>query len=288
MILIGELKDIEIAKRISQELKRKNIENEVRFDGNLYQIWIYDEKKGEEAFDQYRLAMGLGRQFEMPKEWQIIQSIPLGNLTKTLIGICLFLFVLEAFPPTKGFWEFLRFNVKPGPPLFEDILSGELWRLWTPMFLHFGFVHILFNMLWLKDLGKLLEHFHGRGFLLIFVLLTGMLSNTAQYVVNGPFFGGMSGVVYAMLGFIWTSKKLNPDTPYGLPKTEVVMMIVWFFLCAFGIIPQVANMAHAMGLSSGILFSVGLNFKKSNLTLTLLFSALALLFTGVIVFIELI
>ncbi|MDH5581891.1 MAG: rhomboid family intramembrane serine protease [Bdellovibrionales bacterium] len=290
MILIGELKDIEIAKKIVEDLKRNNIDSEIRFDGqnHKYQLWIHNKEHAQKAFDTYRLAMGHGKTFEIPQEWQLIQSIPVGPLTKIFIIISILLFVVQKLSDTTGFIDYFRFADRAGLPLFKEILSGQIWRLWTPIFLHFSLVHILFNMLWLKDLGKLLEYFHGRYFLGLFILLTALLSNTGQYIMHGPFFGGMSGVVYAMLGFIWTGKKLNPDLQYGLPKSDLIMMIVWFFLCAFNVIPQVANMAHAVGLSSGMLIAVGAFYKKAKKSHILIYSMTSIIFTLVIVLIDLI
>ncbi|MFZ8934805.1 MAG: rhomboid family intramembrane serine protease [Bacteriovoracaceae bacterium] len=226
-------------------------------------------------------------QIDMPKEWQLIQSIPIKPITKTLIITCVIVFILQRLPATNELLEYFRFSDKPGAPLFKEILSGQIWRLWTPILLHFSLIHILFNMLWLKDLGKLLEHFHGRHFLIIFILISALLSNAGQYIMHGPFFGGMSGVVYAMLGFIWTAKKLRPSIEYGLPKSDLIMMIVWFFLCAFDFIPQIANMAHAVGLSCGMLVAVGGYYKGAKKSHLLLYSFLSIVFTLVIVLLEL-
>ena len=136
------------------------------------------------------------------------------------------------------------------------VLEGQVWRLITPIFLHFGFIHILFNMWWLHDLGSLIESRRGTLFFLAFVLLVGVLSNLLQYQVSGgnPHFGGMSGVVYGLFGYVWMKGKYDPGDGMGLPESTVVIMLAWFALCFTGIFGAIANWAHAGGLVTGALW----------------------------------
>lgn len=88
-------------------------------------------------------------------------------------------------------------------PLSDSLSRGEIWRFFTPVFLHFGLFHFLFNSLWMWDLGRRLELLLGRWHFLFFIVITGIISNYAQYYwSNESLFGGMSGVVYALVGFI--------------------------------------------------------------------------------------
>jgi membrane associated rhomboid family serine protease len=136
---------------------------------------------------------------------------------------------------------------------FTEILHGEFWRLLTPIFIHFGLIHILFNMMWLYDLGTIIELKQGSPRFGLLVGIMGVLSNLGQYLWDGPLFGGMSGVVYGLLAYIWVQSKLNPRFNLVLHNYVVYMMLGWFVACWVGLIPNVANMGHTVGLVSGLL-----------------------------------
>ena len=75
-----------------------------------------------------------------------------------------------------------------------EISQGQLWRLFTPMFIHFGIIHI------------------------------------------------------------WIRGKFDPFSGLYLHQQTVIMMIFWFFLCLSGVIGNVANTAHGVGLVIGIVW----------------------------------
>ena len=141
----------------------------------------------------------------------------------------------------------------PGAPFFASVAGGEVWRLVTPMFVHFGILHILFNMMWLWDLGRAIELRKSALFLALFVIVTGTASNLAQYVITqSPLFGGMSGVVYALLGYFWIQGRINPYFGMALHQSTVVMMLGWYVLCWTGLVGPIANWAHTAGLAIGV------------------------------------
>ena len=140
----------------------------------------------------------------------------------------------------------------PWLPALAEVRAGQLWRLFTPIFIHFGLPHILFNMMWLKDLGGLIESRLGTGYLIALVILSAGMSNLAQYVWADPIFGGMSGVVYALFGFLWIRGKCDRSAGWQINPQAVYWMIGWFVICIVGIIPHVANAAHAAGLLVGM------------------------------------
>lgn len=152
-------------------------------------------------------------------------------------------------------------------PMFEKLQQGEYWRLITPCFLHSDILHILFNMIWLIVLGKQLEKRLGIARYLLFIILTGIFSNTAQYLMGGSNFIGFSGVICGMLTFIWARQKISAWEGYQLEKSTMLFM-VFFILSMFSlqlisfyleahqqspISPGIANTAHLSGAALGYL-----------------------------------
>ena len=138
-----------------------------------------------------------------------------------------------------------------------EIMAGEVWRLLTPIFIHFGVLHLLFNVLWLWDLGGALEITETSWKLALLVTVIGIISNLAQYALDGPFFGGMSGVVYGLLGYIWMQHKYNPRSQISLRKPIIVWMLAWYIICWTGLVGSIANMAHTAGLIAGLAWGLG-------------------------------
>lgn len=109
-------------------------------------------------------------------------------------------------------------------------------------------------MMWLWDLGTLIEKKKGHLFIIKFVLFVGISSNLAQYIfTKNLFFGGMSGVVYGLLGYVWMQGKQHPGSGLVLNKQTAVMMFGWFILCWTGFLGPIANWAHTFGLGAGLL-----------------------------------
>ena len=147
---------------------------------------------------------------------------------------------------------------------FSDIKKGQVWRLVTPIFAHSKelWIHILFNMLWLYQLGRILEHRFGTPTIGLLVLFSAVFSNLAQVLVPVLFldeslspFVGMSGVVYALLGFAWFKSKYDPRSGLGL-RDEIFIIMIGFMAMGF-IVPilNVANWCHLGGLVAGITFA---------------------------------
>ena len=137
----------------------------------------------------------------------------------------------------------------------SEVKRGQVWRLLTPIFLHFGFPHLLFNLMMWTSFASLIERRYGWLPLLGFVMISGVLSNLAQYAHTGPVFGGLSGVDYGLFGFIWIKGKFDPTFGARLTPMSVFMALLWFFICMTGRVGPIANAAHAVGLLTGIMIA---------------------------------
>ncbi|MFK7872548.1 MAG: rhomboid family intramembrane serine protease [Oligoflexales bacterium] len=134
-----------------------------------------------------------------------------------------------------------------------EVMQGQIWRLVTPIFLHSGFLHLLMNMLWLWQLGGPLEQKEGSRWTGFLILLIAIPSNVAFYVVSGPWFGGMSGVIYGLLGYMAGRDYLEQEDRYGVDQGTVTFLGVWYVVCITGLVGAVANTVHGVGALMGLI-----------------------------------
>lgn len=291
MYLIGELRDPKIAQAIEKLLREKNLRARVITHEDHYAVVAEDEESIPLVDNIYRLSVGLPVRHEMPKEWQAISRVRLGALSKVIIVTCVAVFILGLMGERDDVYLPLFISASLDS-LFGEVLRGEVWRLWTPMLLHFNFIHIFFNLMWVKDLGSALEDQEGVKLMILLTLIYGLLTNVSQYLVVGPRFGGMSGVVFAYLGQMWMRGKFDPEVPYSLPKRDIAFMIGWLVLCMTGAIGAIANVAHAVGLTSGMIVGIlltlistrGKNFVRPSMVI--IYSLLALAFSALSIWVD--
>lgn len=140
-------------------------------------------------------------------------------------------------------WHYLR-----TVPLFEKIGQGEVWRLFTPTLLHADFLHLLFNMVWLLFLGKQIEERLKIGKMALFVLIAAVVSNLAQYAISGPYFLGFSGVILAMVGYIWIRQRSAPWEGYPLQRS--VLNTIFFFVIAMFALDLIASVLQLLEVTT--------------------------------------
>ncbi len=287
MRLIGELDNEARALTFSDVLYVKGIENNIKEENGKWAIWVFAEEKLEKSKELLELYLKDPEHKEFHQAAEKAHEIKMveakeatayqkqvaaarkkisgvfekstGRLTLSLIIISVFVGIISLLGENKTALNpfFIteydvagnRIQWMPGLP---EVFSGQIWRLITPIFIHFGIIHIAFNMWWLKSLGSVIEHREGRVYLGVMVLIIAALSNLGQYLLSGPSFGGMSGVVYGLLGYIWFRSKYDPGSGYHIDRFIVQFMIVWLFLGITGFIGNIANGTHGIGLACGM------------------------------------
>ncbi len=289
MRMIGTIENRQLAEKFGNYLYLNKIPNRVEDEeGGSYSVWVFDDDNIPTATDlmhrylkdpQQSEFQGVTEQAQILKIKERIQDRlnrsrtidmrthwhrydrRIGPLTAVLIGISVVVALISGLGHNANILEpfFITKYVVDGTFMtyhtgLLEIRDGQIWRLVTPVFIHFGILHLLFNMMWLKDLGTIIEQRQGTWFLGVFVLVVAILSNLGQFFWAGPNFGGMSGVVYGLLGYMWIRGRYDPASGLSLNPTVVTMMIVWFLLCLTGLVGHVANAAHGAGLAAGMIW----------------------------------
>ena len=274
MRLIGHLKTELSARIFGDYLTSVDIRNLVEPEQDGWAVWVYAEDQieaGQNALASYS-ANPQDRKFQRASETaaalrqrekqeaarfsqrlhtreQLWRPAGRGTLTLLLVGASALVTLLCQFVGGSG-W----FVMSQSAGFLPEVRAGQIWRLVTPIFLHLTMSHLLFNMLALYVLGGLIEFREGPKKLLWMVLVLAIASNLSQYLLSGPAFGGMSGVVYGLFGYAWIRGKVDPASGYYLDALTIGIMLLWFFLCLFGVLPGVANAAHTAGLVFGMLW----------------------------------
>lgn len=284
MIIVGILNDESMANVILEELAHREIKAHYFYSDieKSFVIAVEEEKYLPIALDIYRVRLGFKKPIEIDAEWVKIKAIPNGQLTINIIIFCVIVYLLSFLSIGNTIYSF--FKIDEGETgILPQFVNGQFWRILTPIFLHMNIMHILFNMLWFKDLGNLFEYKLGKNEFLIFIIISGIASNLFQYFFAGPHFGGMSGVLYGLLAFLWVKQSIEQDFEFSLPKRDIYLMIGWFFLCLFGIFPKIANFAHAGGAFVGICWGVFDKFKFDSKHLKYLAYGFALIVLTIVV-----
>ena len=186
---------------------------------------------------------------------QFLKSRQKCNLAMVAVNIIVFI-VLGIIGNTEN----AEFMARHGAVYAPYVMEGQYWRLFTSMFLHFGFEHLAYNMVSLLFLGDVLEKAAGWArYLFIYVggglcgglLSLGMELKTGHYAVSA----GASGAIFAVIGAIFYIALRNRKTFGQSNMRRLILMIVLMIMQ--GVVDKgVDNYAHLGGLIGGFLLAV--------------------------------
>lgn len=138
------------------------------------------------------------------------------------------------------------------------IAEGEWWRFFTPMFLHGGIMHILFNMFCLFVFGPELEKLTGKTRFITLYLLSGIFGNVAVYFLMDLDYAhvGASGAIFGIFGafgaLVYYTKSALPELRQIIIPIIVISLIMTFLQ------PNINITAHIVGIIVG--FLIGLSY----------------------------
>ncbi|MGF0336283.1 rhomboid family intramembrane serine protease [Ectopseudomonas toyotomiensis] len=252
-------------------LQRLNVPHRVSEEGGEQVLWVPGQELAEQVRELYAHHPQGDDAGELPPSVAPVRESFATQLRRSPVTALMLLATFIVFAVTLAgenfsairWLSFVDFRID-GEHIYLTYLdatldSGQWWRLITPMLIHFGWLHLAMNSLWYWELGRRIEFRQGTIGLLGLTLLFGLASNFAQYLWAGPsLFGGLSGVLYGLLGHCWIYQRLAPNPAYRLPPGVLVMMLAWLLICMTGIFEllqfgAIANAAHVGGLLTGCL-----------------------------------
>ena len=183
------------------------------------------------------------------------------NLTLAVINIVVFI-VLECMGDTTDASFMLAHGASYGPL----VLEGEYWRLFTSMFLHFGFEHLAYNMFSLLFLGDFVEMIMGPVRYLIIYFVGGIGGNVISVLVSAragryAVSAGASGAIFACMG-AYLCFALQNRKQLGSSNMRRLGLLVMLMIMQSMVDKGVDNAAHLGGMACGFLLAALLYHPK--------------------------
>lgn len=170
------------------------------------------------------------------------------KFTVFLTALCLLIYLFEITGYEQSIMLFSHYPAEFG----ED---QQFWRYFSHTLVHLSPLHILFNLCWWWIFAGAIERHLGAFALITLYFLSGVISGVAQNCASGPAFFGLSGVVYAVMGFVFTADKFGKTQGTLLPQGFFTMLVIGIL---FGFVSpligvQMGNAAHISGLITGLI-----------------------------------
>lgn len=155
------------------------------------------------------------------------------------------------------------------PSLHDALAHLQVWRLVTPIFVHFGVVHLAFNAAVVIEFGRRIERGAGSITVLSLTMLIAVVSNIAQFIVTAtPLFGGLSGVAYGLFAYVATRGRLDRAPIWQVNPSFSIGVFVTLVLMTTGVTEVfglfIANTVHWVGLGIGVVAALLVRPTRAN------------------------
>ncbi len=180
-----------------------------------------------------------------------------------IIGVAiLIMFVLEFVTGASGIIRDTSSEeglLRLGALNSELVRQGQLWRLFTSLFLHIGVLHLLLNVWALYQLGAVFEMMFGTPRFLLIYFATGVAASAASVFFTNGTAAGASGAIFGILGALITGIRRSPRWKHqSWTQNLVKQLLGWAALnVIIGFtVPGIDNAAHFGGFFAGLLFGL--------------------------------
>lgn len=193
---------------------------------------------------------------------QLFRAFTGAPVTLALIVVCCVLAVLAPLENMNGLTRQLLFpdfsygtRIIDLGRVMDAFTITQLLKMISPILLHGGLIHLAFNMLWLWEFGRRIEAAQPSWMMVPLVLVIALVSNTSQYLYSASiYFGGMSGVVYGLFGYIWMWQLFFPQKRLALPGALIFFFLLMLVVMTLINLEFVADEAHIGGLLAGVVY----------------------------------
>ena len=129
--------------------------------------------------------------------------------------------------------------------------AGEYYRLFTAMFVHFGWTHLFFNIAGILIFGTRIERYYNRLAYLVIYFISGLAASVASLILTRGVSAGASGAVYGLLGaaFVYTR---YTKRPMDMINNHILMVYIIMGLAMGFVVPGIDYYGHIGGLIAGI------------------------------------
>lgn len=181
-------------------------------------------------------------------------------VTYTFLVIQVLVFILMSFlGGSTNSWTLISFGARENTLI---ALGHQYWRLLTPIFVHIGLSHILFNSVALYYLGSMVEEMIGHFRFIVLYLLSGIMGNILSYQFSWHISAGASTALFGLFAFFVTIGKLRPESGplRQLGSQYLALIIANILLNLFS--PSVDILGHIGGIIGGILVTTFLFYGR--------------------------
>jgi len=148
------------------------------------------------------------------------------------------------------------------------LAQGEYWRFVSPIFVHIGIIHFLFNSYALYYIGFHIERMIGSRWFLFIYLLSGISGNISSSLFSMATSAGASGAIFGIIGcgfFVERTMKKHLSQVVGSPANRGIYRSLIVINLIFGfIVPGIDNANHIGGLICGVFLTRALLYIKQN------------------------